>query len=41
MEEKLRYAITNCTEMDADYKLTDGEDVVGWNVDQSSWTMQP
>lgn len=32
MGERLRYAISNCTEMDADYKLTDGEDVSGWNL---------
>jgi hypothetical protein len=32
MAERLRYAIENCTEMDADYKLTDGEDVAGWQV---------
>jgi hypothetical protein len=29
MREKLRYAIYNCTEMDADFRLTD-TDVVGW-----------
>ena len=29
MAEKLRYAINNCTEMDADFRLTD-TDVVGW-----------
>lgn len=29
MAEKLRYAIFNCTEMDADFRLTDS-DVVGW-----------
>ena len=29
MTEKLKYAIFNCTEMDADFRLTD-TDVVGW-----------
>ena len=29
MAEKLRYAIKHCTEMDADFKLTD-TDVAGW-----------
>ncbi len=31
MAEKLRYAIFNCTEMDADFRLTDA-DVVGWGA---------
>jgi len=31
MEEKLRYAIVNCTEMDADFRLTE-TDVNGWNL---------
>lgn len=30
MAEKLRYAIVNCTEMDADFRVTD-TDVVGWS----------
>ena len=30
MSDKLRYAITNCTEMDADFRLQEG-DVNGWN----------
>lgn len=30
MAQKLRYAIFNCTEMDADFRLTD-TDVVGWH----------
>lgn len=29
MADKLRYAIVNCTEMDADFKTTDAE-VAGW-----------
>jgi hypothetical protein len=29
MAEKLRYAIVNCTEMDADFRTTE-VDVVGW-----------
>ena len=29
MASKLRYAIQHCTEMDADFKLTD-TDVAGW-----------
>jgi hypothetical protein len=29
MAQKLRYAIMNCTEMDADYKTTEIE-VAGW-----------
>ena len=29
MAAKLKYAIKYCTEMDADFKLTDAE-VVGW-----------
>lgn len=32
MAAKLRYAICNCTEMDADFKLTDKE-VAGWGGD--------
>ena len=31
MTEKLRYAITNCTEMDADFRITDS-DVTGWSL---------
>ena len=31
MNEKLRYAITNCTEMDADFRLQEG-DVAGWHL---------
>ncbi len=31
MAEKLRYAIVNCTEMDADFKTTDVE-VAGWGT---------
>jgi len=31
MAEKLRYAISNCTEMDADFRLTDSE-ISGWSV---------
>ena len=38
MGERLRYAINNCTEMDADYKLTDGEEVSGWSVRASSFS---
>jgi hypothetical protein len=30
MGEKLKYAIYNCIEMDADFKLTD-TDVMGWS----------
>lgn len=30
MVEKLKYAISNCIEMDADFKLTE-TDVVGWS----------
>ena len=33
MAEKIRYAIFNCTEMDADFRLTDAS-VVGWAVDE-------
>jgi hypothetical protein len=32
MADKLRYAVANCTEMDADYKVSETEDVAGWNV---------
>ena len=31
MTEKLLYAITNCTEMDADFRTTE-VDVVGWGA---------
>ncbi len=31
MAEKLRYAIVNCTEMDADFRVTE-PDVVGWGT---------
>lgn len=31
MAEKLRYAISNCTEMDADFRVTD-TDVAGWGT---------
>ena len=31
MREKLLYAILNCTEMDADFKMTD-TDVAGWSL---------
>ena len=31
MAEKLRYAITNCSEMDADFRVTDAE-VPAWNL---------
>ena len=30
MAEKLRYAIFNCTEMDADFRVTEA-DVPAWN----------
>lgn len=30
MAEKLRYAIVHCTEMDADYRVTE-PDVAGWS----------
>ena len=30
MTTKLRYAIQHCTEMDADFKLSEG-DVTGWD----------
>jgi hypothetical protein len=30
MAEKLRYAMANCTEMDADFRVTD-TDVAGWS----------
>lgn len=33
MSEKLLYAITNCTEMDADFRLQEG-DVAGWHLDE-------
>eukprot|EP01035_Chromulina_nebulosa_P017384 gene17384-22933_t len=35
MIEKLKYAINNCTEMDADFRLTD-TDIVGWGQGISS-----
>ena len=35
MARKLRYAIQHCTEMDADFKLTDAE-VVGWGGTQGA-----
>lgn len=38
MSEKLRYAILNCAEMDADYKLMDNDDIAGWNNAPSSWS---
>ena len=31
MREKLRYAIVNCTEMDADFRTTEVE-VAGWGA---------
>jgi hypothetical protein len=31
MAEKLRYAVIHCTEMDADFRVTD-PDVVGWST---------
>lgn len=31
MAEKLRYAIIHCTEMDADFRVTD-PDVAGWST---------
>ena len=31
MIEKIKYAILNCTEMDADFKVTDTE-VAGWDI---------
>ena len=34
MAEKLRYAIYNCTEMDADFRLTDSS-VVGWEYNET------
>ena len=34
LAEKLRYAITQCTEMDADFRLTDS-DVAGWSTSPS------
>ena len=39
MAEKLLYAITNCIEMDADFKLTE-PDIVGWTLpsQQPSWS---
>jgi hypothetical protein len=38
MAEKLRYAIIHCTEMDADFRLTD-TDVAGWGlVSQPTWS---
>ena len=39
LAERLRYAITHCTEMDADFKLTD-TDVAGWGLptQQPTWT---
>ena len=39
LASKLRYAITQCTEMDADFRLTDTE-VIGWGSSQqpSQWT---
>ena len=38
LAERLRYAIVHCTEMDADFKLTETE-VAGWNLpqQQSAW----
>ena len=39
MAERLRYAIANCTEMDADFRLTDTE-VTGWTAvpQQNNWS---
>jgi hypothetical protein len=37
MVTKLKYAIANCTEMDADFRLTE-IDVTGWNAATSSAT---
>ena len=31
MKEKLKYAIFNCTEMDADFRTTESE-VAGWGA---------
>ena len=33
MAEKIRYAIFNCTEMDADFRLTDAS-VAGWAMEE-------
>lgn len=35
MAEKLRYAVVHCTEMDADFRVTD-PDVVGWSTTTNS-----
>lgn len=37
MKEKIKYAMYNCTEMDADFKLTDA-DIAGWEIDSLSRT---
>jgi hypothetical protein len=39
MREKLRYAITNCIEMDADFKLAE-PDIAGWSLpaQEPLWT---
>ena len=39
MAEKIRYAIQNCTEMDADYKMTES-DISGWQlpIPHQAWT---
>eukprot|EP01041_Mallomonas_annulata_P001258 gene1258-2435_t len=38
VEDRLKYAITNCTEMDADFRLTETE-VTGWNNSNSQTNM--
>ena len=39
MAEKILYAILNCTEMDADYKMTES-DIAGWQLPapHQAWT---
>lgn len=39
MAEKLRYAIYNCTEMDADFRTTETE-IVGWGASTPSSAIQ-
>mmetsp|Transcript_33470 Transcript_33470/g.105752 ORF Transcript_33470/g.105752 Transcript_33470/m.105752 type:complete len:543 (-) Transcript_33470:180-1808(-) len=34
MAERMRYAMQNCVEMDADFRLSDGE-MTGWDIDEA------
>lgn len=40
MVEKLKYAIFNCTEMDADFRTTETE-IAGWNADTNTVATDP